>query len=73
MRAATKASPGVLLRAEELDALDAILPFDRRDQLINPRATWLEQHTLSPAPASMAWRSTNAIYRSWSVMHLAGL
>ncbi|MCO6426046.1 integrase, partial [Sinorhizobium meliloti] len=26
-------SPAVHRRAEELDALDAILPFDRRDQL----------------------------------------
>ncbi|MDX0980452.1 hypothetical protein GOE03_32045 [Sinorhizobium medicae] len=26
----------ILRRAEELDALDAILPFDRRDQLAAP-------------------------------------
>ncbi|PLU05838.1 site-specific integrase [Sinorhizobium medicae] len=32
-RAAYSVSPAVHRRAEELDALDAILPFDRRDQL----------------------------------------
>ncbi|RVI39969.1 integrase, partial [Sinorhizobium meliloti] len=32
-RAAYSDSPAVHRRAEELDALDAILPFDRRDQL----------------------------------------
>ncbi|THK33328.1 integrase, partial [Ensifer sp. MPMI2T] len=32
-RAAESDSQAVVRRAEELDALDAILPFDRRDQL----------------------------------------
>jgi hypothetical protein len=31
--ALSSAADPVLHRAEELDALDAILPFDRRDQL----------------------------------------
>ncbi|MGE7065511.1 integrase, partial [Agrobacterium tumefaciens] len=32
-KSSTAVSPNMLRRAEELDALDAILPFDRRDQL----------------------------------------
>lgn len=59
-------STSVFKRAEELDALDATLPFNRRDQLAN-----LEAWCALTAGAPLPWPAPEALLLKFVARHLS--